>query len=93
MAPTHSLPHLHLGIAYGPLTEPMPASPVGQIRPEDIPALQETGRAIWNAVHSTKKPIVAAVRKTGRGGGHRIPRLTATGSLRQERPAGAGPRP
>ncbi|WP_369249863.1 hypothetical protein [Streptomyces sp. R41] len=38
----------HLGIKYGTLTEPMPASPVGQVRPEDMPTLIEAGRAVWD---------------------------------------------
>ncbi|WP_251093482.1 hypothetical protein [Streptomyces sp. Caat 7-52] len=67
----------HLGIKYGTLTEPMPASPVGRVRPEDMPALTEAGTAVWDAVYSTKKPILVDVRRAGLGGGHRIPRLTA----------------
>lgn len=67
----------HLGIKYGTLTEPMPASPVGQIRQEDIPGLLEAGQAVWDSVYSTKKPILAEVRKAGEEGGHRIPHLTA----------------
>ncbi|MEU8031189.1 hypothetical protein AB0C13_21530 [Streptomyces sp. NPDC049099] len=67
----------HLGIKYGTLTEPMPASPVGQVRPQDMPALREVGRAVWDAVYSTKKPLLVEVRRAGMAGGHRIPRLTA----------------
>ncbi|MEV7194569.1 hypothetical protein AB0N81_22565 [Streptomyces sp. NPDC093510] len=67
----------HLGIKYGTLTEPMPAAPVGQIRQEDIPALLEAGREIWDSVYSTKKAILAEVRKAGSEGGHSIPELTA----------------
>ncbi|MCC5479828.1 hypothetical protein ACFV2N_37565 [Streptomyces sp. NPDC059680] len=68
----------HLGIKYGTLTEPMQASPVGRIREADLPALNEAGRAVWDAVYSTKKPILAEVRRAGEPGGHRIPRLAAT---------------
>lgn len=67
----------HLGIKYGTLTEPMPASPLGQVRPEDMAGLAEAGQAVWDSVYSTKKPVLVEVRKAGRGGGHRIPRLTA----------------
>ncbi|MEU8900474.1 hypothetical protein [Nocardia sp. NPDC048505] len=67
----------HLGIKYGPLTEPMPASPVGRIRDADLPALREAGQAIWESVYSTKQPLVAEVRRAGAAGGHRIPHLTA----------------
>lgn len=65
----------HLGIKYGALTEPMPATPVGRIREQDMPALAEAGSAVWDAVYSTKKPITAEVRRKGEQGGHRIPRL------------------
>ncbi|WP_326847155.1 cucumopine synthase-related protein [Streptomyces kaniharaensis] len=67
----------HVGIKYGTLTEPMPASPVGRIREQDMPALAEVGSAIWDAVYSTKKPVTAEVRRKGEQGGHRIPRLHA----------------
>ncbi|MFI1913647.1 hypothetical protein [Nocardia sp. NPDC020380] len=67
----------HLGIKYGTLTEPMPASPVGRIRDEDLPALLDAGQQIWDSVYSTKQPILAEVRKAGTPGGHRIPHLTA----------------
>ncbi|WP_308416735.1 hypothetical protein [Streptomyces sp. AJS327] len=68
----------HLGIKYGTLTEPMPATPIGQIVEEDMPGLLEAGRAIWDSVYSTKKPILAEVRRAGSEGGHRIPLLAAT---------------
>ncbi|NGN65953.1 hypothetical protein G5C51_18885 [Streptomyces sp. A7024] len=68
----------HLGIKYGTLTEPMPANPVGRIREADLPALREAGGVIWDAVYSTKKQIVAEVRRAGEAGGHRIPVLGAT---------------
>ncbi|GHF53386.1 hypothetical protein GCM10010218_38570 [Streptomyces mashuensis] len=67
----------HLGIKYGTLTEPMPATPVGRIREEDMPALLEAGKAVWDSVYSTKKPILVEVRRAGAEGGHSIPLLTA----------------
>jgi hypothetical protein len=67
----------HLGVKYGPLTEPMPASPVGRVRPEDIPALVEAGRAVWDAVYTTKHPVLVEVRRAETEGGHRIPHLRA----------------
>ncbi|MEU5979269.1 hypothetical protein [Streptomyces sp. NPDC047315] len=67
----------HLGIKYGTLTEPMPAAPVGHIMQADIPGLLEAGQAIWDSVYSTKKPILAEVRKAGSAGGHSIPQLPA----------------
>ncbi|WP_329384291.1 hypothetical protein OG625_23010 [Streptomyces sp. NBC_01351] len=74
----------HLGIKYGELSEPMPASPVGRIRQEDMPALLEAGAAVWDAVYATKKQILVEVRKAGTAGGHRIPRLTAANSDAQQ---------
>ncbi|WP_440972404.1 hypothetical protein [Nocardia seriolae] len=43
----------------------MPAAPVGRIRPEDVEALLEAGRAVWDSVYSTKRPVVVEVRKAG----------------------------
>ncbi|WP_309140503.1 carbamoyltransferase C-terminal domain-containing protein [Streptomyces sp. PKU-EA00015] len=42
---TAELDDRNTGIKYGTPTEPMPASPVGQIREEDLPALNEARRA------------------------------------------------
>ncbi len=55
----------------------MPAAPVGQIRSQDISGLVEAGRAVWEAVYSTKKPLMVEVRKAGTAGGHSVPRLAA----------------
>jgi hypothetical protein len=68
----------HLGIKYGTLTEPMAATPVGQVVPGDLDALAEAGRAVWEAVYSSKKPVVAEVRRAGEMSGHRVPRLAAS---------------
>ncbi|WP_344597356.1 hypothetical protein [Actinomadura vinacea] len=67
----------HLGIKYGTLTEPMPATPVGQVVPGDLDALAEAGRAVWDSVYSSKKPVMAEVRRAGKVSGHRVPRLRA----------------
>ncbi|MBQ1122183.1 MULTISPECIES: hypothetical protein [Streptomyces] len=69
----------HLGVKYGTSTEPMPASPVGRLRPEDMADLPAAGQAACDSVYSTKKPVLVEVRTAGMGGGHRIPRLTAAG--------------
>ncbi|MEW2357112.1 hypothetical protein [Spirillospora sp. NPDC029432] len=69
----------HLGIKYGELTEPMPATPVGRVVPDDLDALAEAGRAVWESVYASKKPVVAEVRRAGEPGGHRVPRLRAAG--------------
>jgi hypothetical protein len=66
----------HLGIKYGELTEPMPATPIGQIVEADLDVLGEVGRAVWEAVYRTKKPVIAEVRRAGEDAGHRLPRLT-----------------
>ncbi|MFB4315988.1 hypothetical protein [Actinomadura sp. 21ATH] len=67
----------HLGIKYGELTEPMPATPVGRVAPGDLDALAEVGRAVWESVYASKKPVVAEVRRAGEPSGHRVPRLRA----------------
>lgn len=67
----------HLGIKYGELTEPMPATPIGRVLPGDLDMLAEAGRAVWEAVYRTKKPVIAEVRRAGEPGGHRVPRLGA----------------
>jgi len=68
----------HLGIKYGPLTEPMSATPIGQIAPDDLDTLADAGRAVWESVYSTKKPVVAEVRRAGETSGHHLPRLRAS---------------
>jgi hypothetical protein len=65
----------HLGIKYGELTEPMPAAPIGQVLPEHLDTLVESGRAVWEALYRTKKVVVAEVRRAGEPGGHSLPRL------------------
>ncbi|KVL09689.1 hypothetical protein [Burkholderia ubonensis] len=56
----------HLAIKYGPLSEYIPAAPVGRVIPEHLPLLREAGRACWEAAHTTKQPIIAYVsRKDG----------------------------
>jgi hypothetical protein len=65
----------HLGIKYGELTEPMPATPIGQVVPEDTEALVAAGHAVWEAVYRTKRPVIAEVRRKGEPGGHSLPRL------------------
>ncbi|MGW4471874.1 cucumopine synthase-related protein [Nonomuraea sp. NPDC004354] len=68
----------HLGIKYGELTEPMPATPIGRILDEDLDSLVEAGHAVWEAVYTTKKPVIAEVRRAGEPSGHSLPRLTAS---------------
>ncbi|GAB3212439.1 hypothetical protein ACQEU5_16370 [Marinactinospora thermotolerans] len=55
----------HLAVKYGPLTEYLPAAPVGSVVPEDIDALREAGRACWKAAWETKQPIEVRVRRKG----------------------------
>ncbi|WP_308250791.1 hypothetical protein [Nonomuraea rhizosphaerae] len=68
----------HLGIKYGELTEPMPATPIGRVVPEDTDALVAAGHAVWDAVYTTKRPVIAEVRRKGEPGGHSLPRLHAS---------------
>ncbi|WP_217369241.1 cucumopine synthase-related protein [Nonomuraea antri] len=68
----------HLGIKYGELTEPMTATPVGQVAEADLDVLAEAGQAVWEAVFSTKKPVLAEVRRADTATGHRLPLLGAT---------------
>src|SRR5262245_31165135 len=42
----------HLGIKYGPLTEPIVASPIGRVVPEHEARLKAAGRAVWDAVYT-----------------------------------------
>jgi hypothetical protein len=67
----------HLGIKYGTLSEPMPATPVGRVREEDLDALVDVGRKVWQSVYASGRPVVAEVRRAGDGGGHRVPLLPA----------------
>ncbi len=55
----------HLAIKYGPLTEYIPAAPVGHVRPEHLPLLREAGRACWQAAYLTKTPIEVRVTRHG----------------------------
>ncbi|SDK63439.1 hypothetical protein SAMN05421874_109148 [Nonomuraea maritima] len=74
----------HLGIKYGELTEPMMATPIGQVLEEDLPALVRAGREVWDSVYTTKKPVVAEVRRAGEPSGHRVPRLPISDPLLNE---------
>ncbi|MGW4411212.1 cucumopine synthase-related protein [Nonomuraea sp. NPDC004702] len=67
----------HLGIKYGPLSEPMPATPIGTVREEDLDALAEAGKAVWQSVYSGGEPVIVEVRRAGDGGGHQLRRPTA----------------
>ncbi|MGO4614934.1 hypothetical protein AB4305_01190 [Nocardia sp. 2YAB30] len=67
----------HVGIKYGPLTEPMLAAPIGQVCDADLPLLSDVGSAVWEAEYHTKKVITVEVRRAAEPGGHDIPRLRA----------------
>lgn len=66
----------HLGIKYGELTEPMPATPVGQVSDADLDAVVDAGRGVWEAIYSTKRPVLVEVRRAGEANGHHLPRLS-----------------
>ena len=55
----------HLAIKYGPLSEYIPAAPVGCVIPEHLPRLREAGRACWNATVGSKDVVEVRVRRSG----------------------------
>ena len=55
----------HLAIKYGPLSEYIPAAPVGHVVEQDMPLLREAGRACWAATYTTKQVIDVHVRRKG----------------------------
>jgi hypothetical protein len=55
----------HLAIKYGPLSEYIPAAPVGRVIPEHLPLLREAGQACWNAAIKTKQIVEVRVRRQG----------------------------
>ncbi|MCP2330332.1 DUF3830 family protein [Actinoalloteichus caeruleus] len=55
----------HLAVKYGPLSEYLPAAPVGHVVPEDVEALRAAGRACWEAAWSSKQVIEVRVRRKG----------------------------
>jgi hypothetical protein len=59
----------HLAIKYGPLSEYIPAAPVGRVIPEHIPRLREVGQACWNATLRSKQIVEARIRAEGKPGG------------------------
>lgn len=55
----------HLAVKYGPLTEYLPAAPVGRVIPEHIEALRKAGQACWEAAWKSKQVIEVRVRRKG----------------------------
>jgi hypothetical protein len=55
----------HLAVKYGPLTEYLPAAPVGHVVPEHLGLLREAGRFCWQAAYSTKEVVEVRVRRKG----------------------------
>jgi hypothetical protein len=55
----------HVAIKYGPLTEYLPAAPIGHVHERDIPLLREVGQACWEAAYQTKKVVEVRVRRAG----------------------------
>ena len=53
----------HLAIKYGPLSEYIPAAPVGHVIPEHMDRLREAGRACWQAAYKSKEIIECRVRR------------------------------
>jgi hypothetical protein len=71
----------HLGIKYGPLTEPIVASPIGRVVPEDEDRLKSVGQAVWNAAYAGNRDVFVEVCRSGEEGDHGIRRLTAGSPL------------
>jgi hypothetical protein len=66
----------HLAIKYGPLSEYIPAAPVGIVIPEHVPLLREAGRMCWDATFRSKQIVEARVRRKGSTEtGFRLPRF------------------
>lgn len=61
----------HLAIKYGPLSEYIPAAPVGRVIPEHLPLLREAGRACWHATVGSKQVIEVRVRRLGQAADER----------------------
>lgn len=55
----------HLAIKYGPLSEYIPAAPVGRVIDEHLPLLREAGQACWSATFRSKEVIEVRVRRRG----------------------------
>ncbi|MBQ1083064.1 DUF3830 family protein [Nocardiopsis sp. B62] len=55
----------HIGIKYGPLTEYLPAAPIGRVVPDDVDALREAGQHCWDAAYRTKEAVEIRVRRKG----------------------------
>jgi hypothetical protein len=72
----------HLAVKYGPLSEYLPAAPVGQVVDEHIGRLREAGQACWEAAWHTKEPIEVRVRRKGDSTtGLVLPRRAAVGLI------------
>jgi hypothetical protein len=55
----------HLAIKYGPLSEYIPAAPVGIVVPEHMHLLREAGQKCWDATLHTKEIVEARIRRQG----------------------------
>ncbi|TMW71187.1 hypothetical protein [Alteribacter natronophilus] len=58
----------YLAINYGPMTEPVPALPVGQILEEDIPNLMQVGEKVWNNLLYSDDYLIVHMTLEGRFG-------------------------
>jgi hypothetical protein len=55
----------HLAVKYGPLTEYLPAAPVGRVIPKHLGRLKRAGQACWEATWESKQIIEVRVRRKG----------------------------
>jgi hypothetical protein len=51
-----------LGVWYGQVSEPLPATPVAQVIPEDLTALRRVGREVWFATYLDTEPVPTHVK-------------------------------
>jgi hypothetical protein len=57
-----------LGIFYGRVTEPLPATHIARVVAGDLPTLQRVGREVWYATYVGTRPVPVNV--TGSSGTH-----------------------
>lgn len=48
---------------YGHVSEQNSFPPIGMVVPEDLPVLQEVGKLCWEAIYTTKEPVVIVARR------------------------------
>jgi len=71
----------HMAIKYGPLTEYIPAAPVGHVQAADMDKFREAGRKNWEAATKTHIPVEVRVTRHGEEfTGYQLPTFPAVSS-------------